>query len=215
MRLILGIVLLAVIIILLITVIWLIFFRDAYSLFALLKMILDLALLPFKLILQLFGWGQTTITIQGEQQAPPPSQQEQQQPAPSQGQQQPPTVHTTQTEIIKHELGECPPCNVTCPEPQPCPDAKPLEMEIGYLKNMIKFVGAMAKRENAINAQYRELYPGFSVMSPHVRRLTCEYNFIKNQLREDENQWTYFKNYFTKLTGIPSTSSAIHYDIVV
>jgi len=52
-------------------------------------------------------------------------------------------------------------------------------------------------------------------MSPEVRRLSYEYNFLKNEMREDENKWTYFKNYFTKLSGIPSTSSAIHYDLTM
>lgn len=113
-----------------------------------------------------------------------------------------------------------PPVVLSEPDPVPAevPDTsneKAMECEIRYLKNMVRFVGAMAMRENAINAQYRELYPGFSVMSPHVQRLSHEYNFLKNQLREDDNQWTYFKNYFTKLSGIPSASSAVHYDLML
>lgn len=121
---------------------------------------------------------------------------------------------STETTIIQHEIAQCPPCNVNCPEPPVC-DNRPLELEIRYLKNMLKFVGAISKRENAINAQYRELYPGFSVMSPDVQRLSTEYNFLKNQIREDENEWTYFKNYFTKLTNIPSSSTAVHYDLMM
>jgi hypothetical protein len=80
---------------------------------------------------------------------------------------------------------------------------------------MLKFTGAICKRENAINSQYRELYPGFSVNSPEVQRISAEYNFLKNQIRDDQNEFQYFKNYFTKLTGIPSTSSAVHYDLIV
>lgn len=123
-------------------------------------------------------------------------------------------INSTETTIIKHELAECPPCNVNCAEPPVC-DNRPSELEIRYLKNMLKFVGAISRRENAINAQYRELYPGFSVMSPDVQRLSTEYNFLKNQIREDENEWTYFKNYFTKLTNIPSNSNTVHYDLMM
>ena len=160
--------------------------------------------MPFKLILNLFGLGgvETSSTAA----APAPTEPKQY---------EMPSIQSTQTEIVRHEIQECPPCNVTCPEAPPAQDCKPLELEIQYLKNMVRFVGAMAKRENSINAQYRELYPGFSVMSPHVRRLSNEYNFLKNQLRDDENEWTYFKNYFTKLSGIPSTSSAVHYDLML
>ena len=123
--------------------------------------------------------------------------------------------HTTHTTVVKREIAECPPCEVTCEE-KDCPkvDTKPFELEIAYLKDMVKLVGTIAQRENAINAQYQELYPGFSVLSPAVRRLSHEYNYIKNDLRKDSSKWQYFKNYFSKLTGIPSTSSdAIHYDV--
>jgi hypothetical protein len=121
---------------------------------------------------------------------------------------------STETTIVKHEIAQCPPCSLTCPETPQC-DNGPLELEIRYLKNMLKFVGSISRRENAINAQYRELYPGFSVMSPTVQRMSTEYNFLKNQIREDENEWTYFKNYFTKLTNIPSNTSTVHYDLMM
>ena len=189
----LGIVLIALLVIF--AVVWLLFFRKKFTLWELFLKIIGLALLPFKLILNLFGLerGKTPAET----------------PAPG------PAVDITQTEIVRHEIAECPPCNVKCPDPPAGQDCGPLEMEISYLKSMVRFVGSMAKRENAINAQYRELYPGFSVMSPHVRKLSHEYNFLKNQIREDDNQWTYFKNYFTKLSGIPSTSSAVHYDLML
>jgi hypothetical protein len=204
MSFLLGFAILLIAILAVFAIIWFIFFRQKFTLWELFKKILNLALLPFKLILKLFGIGG------GETPAEPAA------PTPSEPTTyEMPSIQSTQTEIVRHEIQECPPCNVTCPEPPVARDCKPFEMEIRYLKNMVRFVGAMAKRENAINAQYRELYPGFSVMSPHVRRLSHEYNFLKNQLREDENEWTYFKNYFTKLSGIPSTSSAVHYDLML
>lgn len=122
------------------------------------------------------------------------------------------------TKIVRHDVSECPPCevDVKCP---PCDDGsgriEPLELEIKYLKDMVKFSGSIAKRENAINAQYRELYPGFNVLSPHVRKLSHEYNYIKNEIRKDKDEWQYFKNYFSKLTNIPSTTSAVHYDVLL
>ncbi len=186
MNLIVGVVVLIIIVLIVLGII----FRNN----SLVSKLLSLIMLPFKLVLKLFGIGPKIPDIPIAV---------------------PIAMPVTTTQVIKHEIAECPPCNVQCP-PAPIPiSSKPLEMEIAYLKNMVKFVGSMAKRENAINAQYRELYPGFSVMSPDVRRLSYEYSFLKNQLREDENEWTYFKNYFTKLSGIPSTSSAVHSDLML
>jgi len=130
----------------------------------------------------------------------------------------PPSKPALNTVVTKHEITDCPPCNVDvqCP---PCNDGsgqiEPLELEIKYLKDMVKFTGAIAKRENAINAQYKELYPGFNVLSPHVRKLSHEYNYIKEEIRKDKDKWQYFKNYFTKLSNIPSTASAVHYDVLL
>lgn len=172
--------------------VWLLFYRKTITFGELITKIINWLLTPFRLLLKVFGYG-------GKTSAPVT----------------PITPGLPDVDIIKHELGTCPPCELKCPDPLPQVDCKPLELEISYLKKMVKFTGAMAKRENAINAQYKELYPGFSVMSPQVRKLSYEYNYLKNQLREDDNEWTYFKNYFTKLSGIPSTSSAIHYDLMM
>jgi len=203
-----GLAIFLIAIVVIYAIVWFLFFRKDFTLWELFKKIVSLALTPFRLILKLFGLGGGETPAAAPAPAPGP--------APSEPQQyQMPSIQSTQTEIVRHEIQQCPPCNVTCPEALPAQDCKPLELEIHYLKNMVRFVGAMAKRENAINAQYRELYPGFSVMSPHVRRLSNEYNFLKNQIREDESEWTYFKNYFTKLSGIPSTSSAVHYDLML
>ena len=176
-------------------IIWAIFLRKRMTFGEAIRRFFSLLFAPIRWFLGLFGGG---ITVDSGPAAPDVT------PSPS---------SSGSVEVVRHEVGGCPPCELECPDPLPPTDTKPYEMEIRYLKDMVKFVGSIAKRENAINAQYRELYPGFSVMSPHVRRLSHEYNFLKNQLREDENEWTYFKNYFTKLSGIPSASSAVHYDI--
>ncbi len=163
----------------------------------LLRKILDVVLIPFKLFLRLFTGTTSLVPLDSPSQSTPGG------------------GATTHTTITKNEIGQCPPCNVKCPDvPDVDANTKPLELEIKYLKNMLKFVGTISKRENAINAQYREIYPGFSVMCPSVQKLSTEYNYLKNQLREDETEYNYFKNYFTKLTGIASKSSAVHYDVV-
>ncbi len=187
-KIIIGIV--SVVIVAVFVVIWYFFLRGNTTIGNLISKLINLILTPFRLILGLFGIGVAPAKPAG-----------------------PDVLVSPDVNVTTHELGTCPPCDVKCAE---CPlptDCKPYELEIKYLKDMVKFVGSMAQRENAINSQYRELYPGFSVMSPDVRRLSYEYNYLKNQLREDENEWTYFKNYFTKLSGIASTSSAIHYDL--
>jgi hypothetical protein len=189
--------------------VWLIFFRKNASLTEFIKKLFDLILLPFKLLLKLFGVEIGKKGVEppvGAKEEPPEKGVE----PPVGAKEEPPEI-----KVVHDKQTTCPPCEVKCPDAPAPTDCKPFELEIKYLKDMVKFVGAMAKRENAINAQYRELYPGFSVMSPEVRRLSYEYNFLKNEMREDENKWTYFKNYFTKLSGIPSTSSAIHYDLTM
>lgn len=180
-----------VVLVVVVVVVWLIFFRGKMNLGDMVKKLIDVLLTPFKLILRIFGIG---VGAKTPPIAAPPMETP------------PPTI-----DIVKHEIGTCPPCDVKCPDVPPAADCKPLELEVKYLKDMIRFVGSMAKRENAINAQYRELYPGFSVMTPEVRKMSYEYNFLKNQIRDDDSEWTYFKNYFTKLSGIPSASSAVHY----
>jgi hypothetical protein len=187
--------------------VWLIWYRPAGVTFGgfivlVLKGIVNVILWPIKFILQVLGlWNEESEGPKPEIKLPDLPE---------------PPIPTTSTKVVKHEIAECPPCTNECV----CPtceetDIRPYELEIKYLKNMAKMVGSIARRENAINSQYRELYPGFSVMSPHVRKISHEYNFIKNQVRQDPEQWQYFKNYFSRITGIPSTSQSVHYDLVL
>ena len=170
---------------------WLLF-QGNLSLSTIIQSLGKVLLFPFQVIWKVFG-GESSSPTSSDKTCPPVVS----------GSNQP-------VQVVEHEVSICPPCELTCPDPPKCPDTKPLEMEIGYLKNMLKFVGAICRRENAVNSQFRQVYPGFSIMTPEVKKVSLEYNIIKNQLREDEDQWTFFKNYFTRLTGIPSASSAIH-----
>jgi len=190
-------------------VIWLMWYRPTGitlgQFFVLvIRSIIEILLWPFKFILQVLGiWTVEVVEIIEDEVDVLPE---------IIG----PPKPTTHTEVIKHEVSECPPCTNECN----CPtceetDIRPYELEIKYLKNMVKMTGSIARRENAINSQYRELYPGFSVMSPHVRKISHEYNFIKNEIRKDPEQWGYFKNYYSRISGIPSSSQAVHYDLVL
>lgn len=189
-------------------IIWLIWYRPTGIslggfIVLVIKSIIDILLWPFKFILQVLGiWTVEVVTdvIDEDIEIKLPT----------------PPVPTTHTEVIKHEITDCPPCNNECNCPK-CEetDIRPYELEIKYLKNMVKMTGSIARRENAINSQYRELYPGFSVMSPHVRKISHEYNFIKNEIRKDPEQWGYFKNYYSRISGIPSSSQSVNYDLVL
>ena len=122
-----GVIIALVVVLSVFFAVWGFIFRPrGLSPWSLIKKILGLVLLPFKLILRLFGIGAGN-DDDDELDVDPP-------------------VHSTNTEIVRHEIGECPPCNVKCPDPPMAPDMKPLEMEISYLKNMVKFVGSMARR---------------------------------------------------------------------
>lgn len=199
------------------TVVWFFWYRKAGVTFGgfviiALKGIMNIILWPIKFVLQVLGlWSPDNDAPEPVINLPTPS-------IPNGGLLGAllDPANTTRTQVVKHEISECPPCTNECN----CPtceetDVRPYELEIRYLKNMAKMVGSIARRENAINSQYKELYPGFSVMSPHVRKISHEYEYIKEQIREDPEQWQYFKNYFSRITGIPNTNQAVQYDLVV
>lgn len=100
----------------------------------------------------------------------------------------------------------CPPCNMDCVCPEPKENAcKSIEKENDYLKNMVRFISVIARRENAINSSFALMFPSTSVLSvPRVQQLNYEYNYLKNEFRKDRGLWEYMQNNFTKLTGIPS-----------
>jgi len=164
-----------------------------------LKTVANILLWPFKFILQVLGiWPSSVVS------------------AINNGQDILGDLGIPSAQVIRHNVSDCPPCTNECVCPK-CDeiDIRPYELEIKYLKDMVKMTGSIARRENAINSQYRELYPGFSVISPHVRKLSHEYNFIKNEIRKDPEEWQYFKNYYSRISGIPSSSQEVQYDLVL
>lgn len=105
---------------------------------------------------------------------------------------------------------ECPDCN--CPE---CPDCncpvndqklKSSERENQYLKIMVKFLGAIARRENAINRAVMKECPTTFSMVPMIQSVDQEFEFIRKDIGVNHDMLQYFNTNFTKLTGIPSTS---------
>ena len=105
---------------------------------------------------------------------------------------------------------QCPDCN--CPE---CPDCncpvndqklKSSETENQYLKVMVQFLGAVARRENAINRAVMKECPTTFSMVPMIQSVDQEFQFIKNDIGVNHDMLQYFNTNFTKLTGIPSAS---------
>lgn len=121
--------------------------------------------------------------------------------------------------IIKEK--ECPACPA-CKCPQ-CPDCKcpdcpkcdcgmldteftAAKGEISYLKWMVRFLGALVRRENAINRALMEQCPGLYGVVPFVQQVDSEVDFVKNHVKKDRGAWEYFQQYFTRYSGIPSSN---------
>jgi hypothetical protein len=114
-----------------------------------------------------------------------------------------------EVKITKEIVTSCPDLNCDCPPTGMSEEEERrmhgLNMENQFLKDMIRFVASIAKRENGVNMAYAEQYPGVSVHSaPRVQALNIEYNQLKRQFRRNPAKWNYFKTHFTNLTGIPS-----------
>ena len=121
--------------------------------------------------------------------------------------------------IIKEK--ECPACPA-CKCPQ-CPDCKcpdcpkcdcgaiDMELEsakskVSYLKWMVRFLGSLVRRENAVNRALMEQCPGLYGVVPFVQQVDSEVNFVKNHVKKDRGAWEYFQQYFTRYSGIPSSN---------
>ena len=107
----------------------------------------------------------------------------------------------------------CPPCpDCKCPDCPACncpvndQKLKSATEEITYLKWMVKFLGSIARRENAINRAIMKECPTTFSMVPMIQSSDQEYRFIKKDIGKDHDMLNYFNGNFTKLSGIPSTS---------
>ncbi len=177
-------------------VMWIVWFRDSgitYPQFWLVIFwkIADFIMWPIRLLLYLFGLRPTSDAEIPMIQVLPKSS--------------PPTTPP------KAEPN-CPECKCDCNCPQCDIDGydveqvKPYKNEIKYLKHMVMLLGKIALRENAVNHLYQEVYDPSEGISPSVTKLANEYDFIKEQVRQDPREWAYFKEYFTPLSSVPSSA---------
>ena len=107
----------------------------------------------------------------------------------------------------------CPPCpDCKCPDCPACncpvndQKLKSSTEEITYLKWMVKFLGSIARRENAINRVIMKECPTTFSMVPMIQSSDQEFRLIKKDIGKDHDMLNYFNGNFTKLSGIPSTS---------
>lgn len=107
----------------------------------------------------------------------------------------------------------CPPCpDCKCPDCPACncpvndQKLKSATEEIHYLKWMVKFLGSIARRENAINRAIMKECPTTFSMVPMIQSNDQEFRLIKRDIGKDHDMLNYFNGNFTKLSGIPSTS---------
>ncbi len=165
-------------------VMWILWFRDTgltYPMFwyLILSKIVDFVMWPIRLLLSFFGLRST-------------SQSE---------------IPIITSEPI-HNEPDCPQCKCECNCPKCLNDvdqSKPYINEIRYLKHMVKLLGKISLRENEISQLYQEIYDPSEGITPDVTRLGDEYKFIKDQIKQDPQEFDYFKRYFTALSEVPSS----------
>jgi len=103
---------------------------------------------------------------------------------------------------------ECPPCECPAAPDCICPvtdnQLKAAEAESRYLKWMVRFLGAIARRENAVNRVMAKQCPGVFAMVPMVQEVDLETQFIQRHIRKDDDMYKYFQTNFSKYSGVPS-----------
>jgi hypothetical protein len=128
--------------------------------------------------------------------------------------------YTEATKVIIREVpGQCPNCPackcqdcppLSCP---PCPDCvcpvsdekiKSATEEIKYLKWMVRFLGALLRRENAVNRVMGEHCSGTFAMVPMVQKADHETQFVQAHIQKDNDMLNYFQEHFTEYSGIES-----------
>ena len=124
---------------------------------------------------------------------------------------QPPQAPNSQQTIQSSPTcPECPDCN--CPECPACncpvndEKLRSASQEVIYLQWMVKFLGAIARRENAINRAVMKECPTTFSMIPMIQQNDQEFRLIKKDIGKDHDMLNFFNTNFTKLSGIPSTS---------
>ena len=105
-------------------------------------------------------------------------------------------------------IPECPPCECPAAPDCICPvtdnQLKAAQAESRYLKWMVRFLGAIARRENAINRVMAKQCPGVYAMVPMVQEVDLETQYIQRHVRKDDDMYGYFKTNFAKYSGIPA-----------
>ena len=178
-------------------VMWIIWFKDigvTYPQFwmVIFGKIADFIMWPIRLLLYLFGLRQTTAA-------------------------EIPIVHLLPKSSAPDKPStksdpNCPECKCDCKCPKCDIDGydtekiKPYTDEIRYLKHMVALLGKISLRENAVNSLYQEMYDPSEGITPDVTKLGNEYDFIKEQIRQDPREWDYFKQYFSQLSSVPSSA---------
>lgn len=106
-------------------------------------------------------------------------------------------------------IPECPPCECPAAPDCVCPvtdnQLRSAQDEVRSLKWMVRFLGAIARRENAVNRVMAKQCPGVMAMVPTVQEVDLETQYIQRHIRKDDEMYGYFKSNFAKYSGIPST----------
>jgi hypothetical protein len=67
---------------------------------------------------------------------------------------------------------------------------------------MVRFLGALLRRENAINRVIGEHCPGAFPMVPLVQQVDQETRYVQDHIRKDSGMLDYFQNNFMKYSGV-------------
>jgi len=69
---------------------------------------------------------------------------------------------------------------------------------------MVRFLGALMRRENALNRVLSEHCPGSYAMVPLVQKADEETEYVQRFIQKEPEMLRYFQNQFTRYSGIPS-----------
>jgi hypothetical protein len=95
---------------------------------------------------------------------------------------------------------KCPDCICTSNDVE----LKSLTTEVRYLKWMTRLLGALMRRENAMNRVMSEHCKGTFAMVPLVQKSDQETQYVQNFIQKDPEMLNYFQTHFTQYSGIES-----------